>query len=75
MTEMCGLTAFMMSGQRRYDGPMGKSDRAFATGFLGFLIGLGYITPTFISWIFVLLSLLGCWACVNRIRAAIDMTE
>jgi CDP-diacylglycerol--glycerol-3-phosphate 3-phosphatidyltransferase len=27
---------------RRYDGPLSKSDRAFAFGLLGFLIGAGF---------------------------------
>lgn len=75
MTEMCGLIAFMMSGTRRYDGPMGKSDRAFAVGLLGVLIGWEILTPPFIGAIFFILSVLAIWACVNRIQGAIKDKE
>ena len=34
INEFCGLMAKVMSGERRYDGPMGKSDRAFLIGIL-----------------------------------------
>ena len=32
INEFCGLLAKVISGDRRYDGPMGKSDRAFLIG-------------------------------------------
>ena len=35
--EMAGALGPMLGGTRRYDGPIGKSDRAFAFGLLGFL--------------------------------------
>ena len=34
--EMAGALGPMLGGTRRYDGPLGKSDRAFAFGLLGF---------------------------------------
>ena len=71
MSEFCGLLAYMMSGTRRYDGPMGKSDRAFVTGTLGFLIGLGWIQPNLLVWIFAILSALTLWACFNRIKGSL----
>lgn len=71
LSEMCGLTAYMMSSERRYDGPMGKSDRAAATGLMGFLIGLGYLDPQWIVWIFIILTMLTAWSCFNRIKNAI----
>ena len=42
--EMAGALGPLLGGMRRYDGPLGKSDRAFAFGLLGFLIGVG-LTP------------------------------
>ena len=71
MTEMCGLCAYMMSGVRRYDGPMGKSDRASVTGAIGFLIGMGSFSPALIPWVFVLISSFCMWSCVNRIKGAL----
>ena len=34
INEFCGLMAKVISGERRYDGPMGKSDRAFLIGVI-----------------------------------------
>jgi len=34
INEFCGLLAKVISGERRYDGPMGKSDRAFLIGII-----------------------------------------
>lgn len=75
MSEMCGLLAFMMSGKRRYDGPMGKSDRATAIGTIGFLIGLGWFSPALAPWVFVILSALCVWSCINRIKGALDQDK
>ena len=34
INEFCGVLAKIISGERRYDGPMGKSDRALFIGLL-----------------------------------------
>ena len=34
INEFCGLMAKVITGERRYDGPMGKSDRAFLIGII-----------------------------------------
>jgi phosphatidylglycerophosphate synthase len=41
MVEMAGVVAVQVGASRRYDGPMGKSDRAFVFGALGLALGLG----------------------------------
>ena len=41
LTEMAGVVAVQVGASRRYDGPMGKSDRAFVFGLLALLLGLG----------------------------------
>lgn len=43
-TEMAGVLGAAIGKERRYDGPMGKSDRAFVIGMLSLLWGLG-VTP------------------------------
>lgn len=71
LSEMAGTVAVMIGAQRRYDGPMGKSDRAFVFGALGLAIGLG-LTPA--SWqkvIFPALVLLLCVTIFNRVRRAL----
>ena len=41
MSEMTGVITQTLGASRRYDGPMGKSDRAFVFGALGLALGLG----------------------------------
>jgi len=41
VAEMTGVVAVQIGASRRYDGPMGKSDRAFVFGLLALLLGLG----------------------------------
>jgi CDP-diacylglycerol--glycerol-3-phosphate 3-phosphatidyltransferase len=39
--EMTGVLGTAIGASRRYDGPMGKSDRAFVLGLVALLLGLG----------------------------------
>jgi len=41
LTEFAGIMAQSIGASRRYDGPMGKSDRAAVLGVLGVWIGIG----------------------------------
>ncbi|MCB1814494.1 MAG: CDP-alcohol phosphatidyltransferase family protein [Candidatus Competibacteraceae bacterium] len=41
LTEMTGVIGLQIGASRRYDGPLGKSDRALLLGSLGLLLGLG----------------------------------
>jgi CDP-diacylglycerol--glycerol-3-phosphate 3-phosphatidyltransferase len=41
VSEMAGVVAQAVIGERRYDGPMGKSDRAFVFGVIALALGLG----------------------------------
>jgi len=72
LSEMTGVVGQTIGSIRRYDGPMGKSDRAFAYGLLAFLlaIGLGGAGWTQVyQWAIVLLLLLTIW---NRARKALQ---
>ncbi len=75
VNEFCGVLAYMISGERRYDGPMGKSDRALAIGVIAFLIGTGVIGPGAVFWLFLALSVLTLWSCYNRIDNAVNSPE
>jgi len=71
ISEMTGVVAVQIGASRRYDGPMGKSDRAFVFGALGLLLGLQLpifrvVTP--IQWIVLALLLV---TIVNRARGAL----
>lgn len=72
LTEMTGVVGLAVGASRRYDGPMGKSDRAFAYGLLAVLIAL-HLGPwwwgQWYQWIVV--ALLAATV-VNRARKALD---
>lgn len=60
INEFAGILAKVVSGERRYDGPMGKSDRAFMIGFYGLLCFFGYYNFEYSKYIFIaLIALLG----------------
>jgi CDP-diacylglycerol---glycerol-3-phosphate 3-phosphatidyltransferase len=71
LTEITGLAAVQIGASRRYDGPMGKSDRAVALGALCLALGLGAPAG---SWTNVLLTLLDValvLTVINRSRQAL----
>ncbi len=60
VNEYAGILAKAVSGQRRYDGPMGKSDRAFVMGVYGLLCFFNVDISSLSDIIFgVLVALLG----------------
>jgi CDP-diacylglycerol--glycerol-3-phosphate 3-phosphatidyltransferase len=71
LTEFVGVLGQTIGGGRRYDGPMGKSDRAAAIGLLAFLIAIGVPGGSWIDWIVGLLALLAVWTVINRARRAL----
>lgn len=73
LCELCGVLAKAMVGQRRYDGPMGKSDRAFVIGL--YSIGL-YVWPQMVHntpVFFGVLNVLLLVSCFNRVRAVLHL--
>ncbi|MBS0629617.1 MAG: CDP-alcohol phosphatidyltransferase family protein [Verrucomicrobia bacterium] len=71
MSEVAGVLAHTFHAERRYDGPMGKSDRAFCLGSLGFLMSFDLISPLWATIIFTLISCLLCLTIFFRVRNAI----
>ncbi len=49
--EYAGVLGVMVGASRRYDGPMGKSDRAFVIGLIGVLLASGWIDGAIVGWI------------------------
>lgn len=76
--EMAGVVAAQLGASRRYDGPMGKSDRAFVFGALGLALGIGVAPgPWLTSALAAIVALLGA-TIVRRVRgglAEIDARE
>jgi CDP-diacylglycerol--glycerol-3-phosphate 3-phosphatidyltransferase len=72
VNEFAGLLAKVVSGQRRYDGPMGKSDRAFVIGVYGILAFFGLITAGVSFWLFLAVNVLVLVSTTIRIKHAIS---
>lgn len=64
VSEMAGV----LGVPRRYDGPMGKSDRAFVFGALGLLVGLGVPMAMVFNWVWAAVIVLLIVTIVNRVR-------
>lgn len=72
ISEMAGVVAVQIGASRRYEGPMGKSDRAFTFGIIGILLGIGIskgIWCQILLWIILAALIL---TIVNRIRKALE---
>lgn len=71
LTEMVGVVAQAIGASRRYDGPLGKSDRAFAGGVLGLALGLGAAPGWWAPALLGLGTVLGLVTVVVRARRAL----
>ena len=72
ISEMTGVIGVAIGASRRYDGPMGKSDRALWLGLLTLLLGLGVLpSGPWITWVMIAINLLLLVTIVNRSRRAV----
>ncbi len=71
IVEMMGVVAVQIGVERRYDGPFGKSDRAFAFGLLALVIGMGVALQGWIQWLLIAAIALSVFTVVNRARNAL----
>ena len=71
LTEFAGVLGQAIVGSRRYDGPLGKSDRALVFGAIALWVGFGGPLPGWSFWLMVVLSLLLVLTTVNRVRAGL----
>lgn len=75
LSEYAGVLAPMVGAQRRYDGPMGKSDRAFCFGILGAGVALGWLTALWINVVLVLICTLLLYTIYNRVRQGLKAAQ
>ena len=66
VSEMAGVVAVQIGSMRRYEGPMGKSDRAFWIGLLSLLAGLGLINEPWMTISLTAISALLILTIFNR---------
>ena len=72
ISEMTGVIGVQIGASRRYDGPMGKSDRAFVFGALALALGLGVTRGDWIAYLLWAVSALLVITIVNRARRALQ---
>jgi CDP-diacylglycerol--glycerol-3-phosphate 3-phosphatidyltransferase len=76
LTEMTGVVAVMAGASRRYDGPMGKSDRAFVFALLALWVAFQDTLPSGAVWVMWAIAVLAALTVVNRIRRGLrERTE
>lgn len=68
LSEFAGALGVGIGGERRYDGPMGKSDRALVLGALALWLGIVGTLPAWMSSLFPALCALIAWTVVRRVR-------
>ncbi|MDS4032182.1 MAG: CDP-alcohol phosphatidyltransferase family protein [Candidatus Contendobacter sp.] len=71
LSEFCGVTATQIGASRRYDGPLGKSDRALLLGGIAVLLGCGVPAGFWLAVTLWVANGLLILTCVNRLRAAL----
>ncbi|MCQ4298197.1 CDP-alcohol phosphatidyltransferase family protein [Pseudomonas stutzeri] len=74
LAEYAGVLGPMVGASRRYDGPMGKSDRAFAFGVLAAGIALGLLPSAWVNGLLLLIAVLSIVTLINRIRQGLAET-
>lgn len=67
-SEFASVVGASLGASRRYDGPMGKSDRAFVFGALGLLLALGVAPDVWLNITLVAVCGLIALTTVNRVR-------
>ncbi len=75
VNEFAGLLGKAIGSERRYDGPMGKSDRAFLISIIGILLFFQINIREYAFYIFIIINLLLILSTYNRLSAALNSYE
>ena len=75
LSEYAGVLGLMVGSSRRYDGPMGKSDRAFVLGAISLGIGIYQLPLDCINPILWMISFLLIYTVINRIRKGLEKAQ
>lgn len=71
LSEFAGVLGLTVGASRRYDGPLGKSDRAFIFGALGLWFGVMGTLPRWLYWLMPVLAVLLAITIINRVQRAL----
>ena len=72
VAEYAGVMGPLVGASRRYDGPLGKSDRAALVGALALWIGLGLPLAPWMAWAMPAAALLLVLTTINRVRRGLQ---
>ncbi|AXO86997.1 CDP-alcohol phosphatidyltransferase family protein [Pseudomonas parafulva] len=75
VSEYAGVMGPLVGASRRYDGPMGKSDRAFAFGVLGTGVAFGLLPASWINGLLLVILALSLYTLYNRVRHGLAETR
>ena len=75
ISEMTGVVAVQIGASRRYEGPMGKSDRAFAFGLICLLLGCGVSLEPWLEIALGVILILLLVTIVNRAKRALQEVQ
>jgi CDP-diacylglycerol--glycerol-3-phosphate 3-phosphatidyltransferase len=71
INEFCGLLAKIISGERRYDGPMGKSDRALLVGLICIALFFSNSILIYIDYLFIIAMIMMLISSLLRLTKSI----
>ncbi|MEK8016957.1 MAG: CDP-alcohol phosphatidyltransferase family protein [Candidatus Parabeggiatoa sp.] len=71
VSEMTGVIGVQIGASRRYDGPFGKSDRAFAFGIIALLLGLGISADVWLNIVLEIMIAFSIFTIFNRAYQAL----
>ncbi len=71
ISEMTGVIGVQIGGDRRYDGPMGKSDRAFVFGAMALAIAFAHPDRLWLEVLLGIVNVLLIVTILNRARGAL----
>ena len=72
IAEMSGVVTVQIGASRRYDGPLGKSDRAFFFGCIAFMLGVGIKLGVWVDVVLTVGLLLSLYTTYNRMRRGLQ---
>ena len=72
VVEMIGVVGIQIGATRRYDGPFGKSDRAFLFGVISVLMACGLPVSRWLNVVLSICILLSLFTVYNRANKAIN---
>ena len=73
ISEMAGVVGEQIGADRRYDGPLGKSDRAFVFGLVALLLGCGVRRGLWLNVVLGAMIALSAVTIFNRSRRALQI--